>query len=73
MQIDKALRIVRDHARNWAEAAGHLARANGKENIVERWLEDVDALETVCNEVERLRGELEAERTRRIRQVFEHR
>lgn len=73
MQIDKALRLTRMHARWYTEAAGHFERANGEESAVKRMLEVATALETVCNEVERLQGELEDQKTRRIRQVFEHR
>ena len=69
MEIYEAMRIARTHAKSLrAVADGHNST----------WLADehrkkAAALETLCGEVTRLRKELEAQRERRIRQVFEHR
>ena len=52
MEIYEAIKRTREHARGVAEAAGHLARANGKESCVERWIETAKALDTVCDALE---------------------
>ena len=55
MNITKAIKIARQHARDVAEAASHLARANGRESRTKEMIEIATALDTVCHEVETLR------------------
>lgn len=69
MQIDEALRIAHKHANSLRTVAS----GYGDSYMSEAYRKKAEALETIRDEVFRLRKELEAQRARRVRQVFEHR
>ena len=73
MEIDEKLHLARAHARKVINAANWRGRSNGGTSEPARHVLEAYAILDICDEVERLRNELEGQRERRIRQVFEHR
>ena len=69
MHIDEAMRKTRKQANSLRTVASGYGEPS---YLGDAYREKAEALETVCDEVVRLRKELDAQRTRRIRQVFEH-